>query len=1082
MSQSTLSPAKAKLITAGHSTVRLRFLTATSLFDGHDAAINLIRRLLIKHGVEVIHLGHHRSVSEIVNAAVQEDVDAMAISCYQGGHIEFYQYLIDQLKQFDCSSVQVFAGGGGVILSEDIQQLHAYGVSRVYTPEDGRVLGFSGIIDDMLKRTRSHSLFNQSPKKKSIRGWRSLSEKLTLIEKGELHPGLKKQLKREAESKKDKTPIIGITGVGGSGKSSLLDELIQRFRLEYDDQLKIALLAIDPSRQKHKGALLGDRIRMNAINGDQIFMRSMATRNSVSEIPRALPDSLNAIMASGFDLIIIETPGIGQGDVGIVNMVDVCLYVMTAEYGAGTQLEKLSILDYADLVAINKFQRQGSADALIEVKKQIQRNRDLFNTDYQTMPVFGTNAALVNDRGVNQLYDYLKQCLNQAGLSKKISRPWPRQNARWQACVKTEVSQHYLADIVQCVRAYQQQVEEQSRAARNLQHFQITHDRLESKSFSQLDALISEAKRHMNDYSCKLLQEWDEIKRCYQPHPEANKENEICSLSYQSLSGLRIPKIVLPAFHDQGDLLSWLMKEHLPGHFPYTAGVYTFKQEKEDLTRMFAGEGDAKRTNQRFKYLASHSCVNRISTAFDSVTLYGCDPDEQADIYGRIGNAGVSVATLDDMKQLYDGFDLCDSKTSVSMTINGPAAIILAMYFNVAIEQSLEKFRKKQRRKPDEEQTRVLIEQTLQKLRGTVQADILKEDQGQNTSLFSTNFALKLMADVQEYFIQHQIKRFYSISVSGYHIAEAGANPITQLAFTLANGFTYLEEFKARGMQLNDFAHRLSFFFSNGMDPEYSVIGRVARRIWAIALRDRYAANPQCQKLKYHIQTSGRSLTAQAIDFNDIRTTLQALIACYDNCNSLHTNARDEAITTPTEDSLNTALAIQKIIQHEWGLAKNQNPLQGAFIINVLTDLVEEAVLLEFERLNARGGVLGAMETAYQRNKIQEQSLLYEQAKFEGRLALVGVNLFPGLSGRQLWYSGQVARSTETEKQNQIQRLKRFQQKHKKDAVVKLAALKTTALQGGNVFAELMETVKVCTLGQITQALFEVGGQYRRNM
>ncbi len=1061
----------------------LRFITATSLFDGHDAAINIMRRVLQSQGVEVIHLGHNRSVQEIIQAAIQEDVDAIAVSSYQGGHMEFFKYLIDQLQAHHAESIKVFGGGGGVILSDEIQQLQHYGITRIYSPEDGQRMGLQGMITDVIKRCTE-----RQPNKKSVTGkkiinkdWYSLAKTLTEIETGGLSTAKPQRLQKKALAAKGTTPILGITGPGGAGKSSVMDELIQRLRLEYKDSISIGIIAVDPSRRKTQGALLGDRIRMNAINAPNIFMRSMATREALTEVPKALPGFIETMMTGGFDLIIVETPGIGQGDAGIVDLVDISVYVMTSEFGASSQLEKISMLDYADIVAINKFDRKGSEDALHDVQKQIQRNREAFNVPSSEMPVFGTIAAHTNDPGMSIFYQRLRCLLTEKGLplpSEQLADVFYSDNAIAKPNGIIPASRYrYLSEITETVRNYRSQVESQSHYARELQQFIATRNKL-INGHQDLDKLIEQTRQKLDQKSLALLKQWPDKTAYYQADKNADSS---LKLQRKTLSGLNIPKVALPAYHDPGDLLKWLMLENLPGAFPYTAGVFAFKRIDEDPTRMFAGEGDPFRTNQRFKYLASHSVANRLSTAFDSVTLYGFDPDQQPDIYGKIGNAGVSVATLDDMKALYDGFDLCDPKTSVSMTINGPAPTILAMFFNTAIDQQVDHFQAEKQRLPDDKEYQNIKAHTLQTIRGTVQADILKEDQGQNTCIFSTEFSLKVMADIQEYFVQQQIQHFYSVSVSGYHIAEAGANPITQLAFTLANGFTYVEAFLARGMHIDDFAHRLSFFFSNGMEPEYTVIGRVARRIWAVAMRERYGADERCQKLKYHIQTSGRSLHAQAMEFNEIRTTLQALIAIYDNCNSLHTNAKDEALTTPTEETVRSALAIQMIINKEWGLTKNENPNQGAFIIEQLTDCVEQAVLIEFEHLSKRGGVLGAMETGYQRSKIQQESLLYEAGKHDGSLPIVGVNLARSTSDQKV-EKPKVARSTEQEKTSQIERLKLFKQRHHNQTQGALKKLKQTAMNQQNVFNELMDTVRVCSLGQITEALFEVGGKYRRNM
>ena len=1058
----------------------LRFITATSLFDGHDAAINIMRRILQSQGVEVIHLGHNRSVQEIVQAAIQEDADAIAVSSYQGGHMEFFKYLIDQLRAHQAQAIKVFGGGGGVILSDEIRELQQYGVTRIYAPEDGQQLGLQGMIADVIGRCRESQPNNTRPVDK-IRYKNSyrLSKLLSEIENTGLSIAKRRVLHNKALAAKINTPILGITGTGGAGKSSVMDELIQRLRSQYEDTLSIGIIAVDPSRKKTQGALLGDRIRMNAINASNIYMRSMATRATSTEIPDVLPDCIDAMLVNGFDLIIVETSGIGQGDIGIVGLVDVSLYVMTAEFGAGLQLEKIGMLDYADIIAINKFDHKGSKDALHAVQKQMQRNREDFNVEPSTMPVYGTRATHINDQGLSLLYQQLCDLLIDQGLSlPNKALPSIADNLADRPNTIIPANQiRYLSEIVETVRNYRSKVESQSHYVRSLQQFLVTRNEL-TIACAELDKLIEKTQQQVDTECLQLLQQWPGIMAHYQTQQQ---DDSTLQTHTKTLSGLNLPKVALPDYHDQGDLLRWLMLENLPGTFPFTAGVFAFKRMDEEATRMFAGEGDPFRTNRRFKYLASQSSANRLSTAFDSVTLYGYDPDQQADIYGKIGNAGVSVATLDDMKILYDGFELCDPKTSVSMTINGPAPTLLAMFFNTAIDQQCEHFQTKKNRPPDPGEYQGIMAKTLQTLRGTVQADILKEDQGQNTCIFSTEFSLKVMADIQQYFTEQQIQHFYSVSVSGYHIAEAGANPITQLAFTLANGFTYVEAFLARGLHIDDFAHRLSFFFSNGMDPEYTVIGRVARRIWATAMRERYGASTRSQKLKYHIQTSGRSLHAQAMDFNEIRTTLQALIAIYDHCNSLHTNAKDEALTTPTEASLRNALAIQMIINKEWGLAKNENPNQGSFIINQLTDLVENAVLIEFERISERGGVLGAMETGYQRSKIQEQSLLYEAAKHDASMPIFGVNIARAKSDQKV-DPVQVARSTEQEKSNQIKRLKYFKQRHHQQAQAALEKLKRTVKDQQNVFTELMDTVKVCSLGQITEALFEVGGKYRRNM
>jgi methylmalonyl-CoA mutase len=1068
---------------------KLRFVTAASLFDGHDASINIVRRILQANGVEVIHLGHNRSVEEVVNAAVQEDVQGVAISSYQGGHVEFFKYVIDQLKARGGGHIKVFGGGGGVIVPAEIAELHGYGVERIYSPEDGQKLGLVGMLLDMISRA-DQDLAAQAPNglDRLIGGDRTdLARVITALENGALDPRLRSQIVERAKSAS--VPVLGITGTGGSGKSSLTDELIRRFRLDQEEGLKIAIIAADPSRRKSGGALLGDRIRMNAVNGEKIYMRSIATRASGSEIPKTLPDVIAACKIAGFDLVVVETSGIGQGDAAIVPLVDVSLYVMTPEYGAASQLEKIDMLDFADFVAINKFERKGAEDALRDVRKQVQRNREAFKLAPEELPVFGTIAARFNDDGVTALYQALREKLKERGLKVRPGM-LPKVNVSASSGNRVIVPAarvRYLAEIADTARGYHKTIAEQARIARERQQLKATKRMLEAagKSADGLEQLIAERETQLDPRAKKLLGLWPRTRETYAGDEYVVKirDREIrTQLTQVTLSGTRIPKVALPRYEDEGEILKWLLKENVPGSFPFTAGVFAFKREGEDPARMFAGEGDPFRTNRRFHYLSRHSEAKRLSTAFDSVTLYGFDPHERPDIYGKVGNSGVSVATLDDMKALYDGFDLCCPMTSVSMTINGPAPTLLAMFLNTAIDQQLEKFEKDNGRSPTDDEAGKITDWVLENVRGTVQADILKEDQGQNTCIFSTEFALKMMADIQEYFVHHRVRNFYSVSISGYHIAEAGANPISQLAFTLANGFTYVEAYLARGMHVDDFAPNLSFFFSNGMDPEYSVLGRVARRIWATAMKFKYGANERSQKLKYHIQTSGRSLHAQEIDFNDIRTTLQALIAIYDNCNSLHTNAYDEAITTPTAESVRRALAIQLIINREWGLAKNENPNQGAFIIEELTDLVEEAVLKEFEAISSRGGVLGAMETGYQRGKIQEESLHYETKKHDGSLPIVGVNTYLNPDAKPAGGTIELARSTEEEKQSQIRRLREFQARHNDDARAALARLKAAAINNENVFAVLVDAVRSCSLGQITEALFDVGGQYRRNM
>ncbi|MBI1732173.1 MAG: methylmalonyl-CoA mutase family protein [Gammaproteobacteria bacterium] len=1068
----------------------IRFVTAASLFDGHDASINIMRRILQASGAEVIHLAHNRSVQEVVEAAVQEDVHAIAISSYQGGHMEYFRYLVDMLRARGAGQMKVFGGGGGVIVPAEIRAMHEFGVTRIYSPQDGQKLGLQGMIDDMLSHCDFDPAVLAPPKVGDLNnGDRTLLARvITALENEHLDDRQRMQLRKEATARGRATPVLGITGTGGAGKSSLTDEVIRRFRLDSGDDVRIAVIAVDPTRRKTGGALLGDRIRMNAIYHPNIYMRSLATRSAITEVPDPLPDVIHAAKVSGFDLILVETPGIGQGDAGVVPYVDLSLYVMTPEYGAASQLEKIEMLDHADVVAINKFDRKGGEDALRDVRKQVQRNRQAFSTPPEDMPVFGTIASHFNDDGVTALYQRLRDLLRGKGL-REYRQCLPAVSVKTSSrrtVIIPPQRQRYLAEIAETVRDYHKTVHEQSAVARERQQLTAARDMLTAAGgdAAALEPLIAKREALLDPRARKLLENWPAVKARYAADESVVKvrDREVrTALAHTTLSGTRIPKVILPKFEDQGELLRWLLRENIPGKFPYTAGVFPFKREGEDPTRMFAGEGDAFRTNRRFKKLCEHAEARRLSTAFDSVTLYGFDPDERPDIYGKVGNSGVSIATLDDMQALYDGFDLCDPRTSVSMTINGPAPTILAMFLNAAMDQQVEKFRAEQRRDPDDTETARLRAFALENVRGTVQADILKEDQGQNTCIFSTEFSLKLMGDIQEYFIANKVNNFYSVSISGYHIAEAGANPISQLAFTLANGFSYIEAYLARGMKVDDFAPNLSFFFSNGMDAEYTVLGRVARRIWAAALRFKYGANARSQRLKYHVQTSGRSLHAQEMAFNDIRTTLQALIAIYDNCNSLHTNAFDEAITTPTEDSVRRAVAIQLIINREWGLAKNENPNQGSFIIEELTDLVEEAVLKEFERIAERGGVLGAMETGYQRGKIQDESLYYEHRKHDGTLPIIGVNTFLNPAGepeREI----QLARSTEDEKQCQIRRLREFQQRHRDSAPAALQRLRDVAIADGNVFAELMNAVRCCSLCQITQTFFEVGGQYRRNM
>ncbi len=1123
---------------------KVRFVTAASLFDGHDAAINIMRRLLQSMGAEVIHLGHNRSVEEVVTAALQEDVQGIAISSYQGGHVEYFQYMVDLLRQRGGAHVQVFGGGGGVIVPGEIRTLMDYGVARIFSPEDGQRMGLAGMIGEMLMRCDLDLTPYAPQTPAAIEGhsdaaWRALAQLITALENGAAPAALVQQLHAGAQGRR--VPVLGITGTGGAGKSSLTDELIRRLRLDQDDALRVAVISIDPSRRKSGGALLGDRIRMNAIGewgttrdkatepapgrpklasapsggsdgapapsvGARIFMRSLATRDFGSEISAALPDVLAACKVAGFDLIVVETSGIGQGDAAIVPLVDVPLYVMTPEFGAASQLEKIDMLDFAEFVAINKFDRKGALDALRDVCKQVQRNRQAWNQSPEQMPVFGTTASRFNDDGVSALYQALKPRLAELGLALDAqgSRlpPVAVRHSSNQTPVLPPARNRYLAEIATTVRGYKQQARAQARLAREIQQLRAASAMLRAdaarcpnEAAAADDAaqaaaaaalsLAEQREQRLDPAARKLLAQWPAMQQAYAGDEYVVKirDREIrTALVHTTLSGSKIRKVVLPRYEDEGEILQWLLLDNVPGSFPYTAGVFAFKRENEDPTRMFAGEGDAFRTNRRFKLLSSGMDAKRLSTAFDSVTLYGANPDPRPDIYGKVGNSGVSIATLDDLKVLYSGFELCSPSTSVSMTINGPAPTILAMFMNTAIDQQLDKFKADNGREPTDTEAAKIRAWVLANVRGTVQADILKEDQGQNTCIFSTEFSLKVMGDIAAWFVHHDVRNFYSVSISGYHIAEAGANPISQLAFTLSNGFTFVEAYLARGMHIDDFAPNLSFFFSNGMDPEYTVLGRVARRIWAVAMRDKYGANERSQKLKYHVQTSGRSLHAQEIAFNDIRTTLQALIAVYDNCNSLHTNAYDEAITTPTEESVRRAMAIQLVINREWGLAKNENPNQGAFIIDELTELVEEAVLAEFERISERGGVLGAMETGYQRGRIQDESMHYEQLKHSGAYPIIGVNTFRNPHGDPVPAQIELARSSEAEKQSQLQRLQAFHERHAAAAPAMLKRLQQAVIEERNVFEVLMEAVRCCSLGQITQALFEVGGQYRRSM
>ena len=1080
---------------------KVRFVTAAALFDGHDASINIMRRILQSMGAEVIHLGHDRSVEQIVTAALQEDVQGIAISSYQGGHVEFFKYMIDLLRERGGENIRVYGGGGGVIVASEIKELHDYGVTRIFSPEDGQRMGLAGMIGSMVSEC-DHDLSTFAPTsldalkdKDQTKRWRSLARAITALELGEADAKFRESLHKAADTAK--VPTLGITGTGGAGKSSLCDELVRRIRLDQGDKLQIAVISIDPSRRKSGGALLGDRIRMNAINpwsdGPKVYMRSLATREAGKEISQALPDAIAACKVAGFDLVIVETSGIGQGDAAIVQHVDTTLYVMTPEYGAASQLEKIDMLDFADFVAINKFDRKGALDALRDVSKQVQRNKGDFSKKPDQMAVFGTMASRFNDDGVTALYQAILPKLKEFGLKAgegKLPIAATRHSTNQTPIVPPQ-RVRYLAEISETVHAYKKRAIEHAKLAREIQQLRETarmlheDDPERSGAKKTVERVAEEREAKQDSRAKKLLAMWPQMQKAYAGDEYVVKirNRELrTALTTTSLSGSKIRKVALPTYEDHGELLKWLLLENVPGSFPYTAGVFAFKRENEDPTRMFAGEGDPFKTNTRFKLLSEGMPAKRLSTAFDSVTLYGNDPATRPDIYGKVGNSGVSIATLDDMKVLYSGFDLTAPNTSVSMTINGPAPTILAMFMNTAIDQNFDKFRQENGREPTDDEAQKIRAWVLENVRGTVQADILKEDQGQNTLIFSTEFSLKVMGDIQEYFVHHNVKNFYSVSISGYHIAEAGANPISQLAFTLSNGFTFVEAYLARGMHIDDFAPNLSFFFSNGMDPEYTVMGRVARRIWAVAMRDKYGANERSQKLKYHCQTSGRSLHAQEIQFNDIRTTLQALIATYDNANSLHTNAFDEAITTPTGESVRRAVAIQMIINREWGLAKNENPNQGSFIVDELTELVEEAVLKEFESISERGGVLGAMELGYQRGKIQEESLHYEHLKHTGEYPIIGVNTFRNPNGDHVPDHVELQRSTEEEKQSQLKRLEDFQKRNAKQAPKMLQRLQRAVIDNNNVFEVLMDAVRVCSLGQITNALFEVGGQYRRNM
>lgn len=1067
----------------------VRFVTASSLFDGHDVSVNIMRRILQAQGAEVIHLGHNRSVEEVVNAAIQEDAHGVAVSSYQGGHVEYFKYMYDLLKEKGAPHIKIWGGGGGVILPAELKDLHAYGVAGLFSPEDGRRLGLDGMVAKMMndsdKPLPEDDVIDLIPEV-TTENVPTLAKLITYAENGANEAFLE-----QARKASKHTPVLGITGTGGAGKSSLTDELIRRFLSEFPDK-KIAILSIDPTKQKTGGALLGDRIRMNAIFDQRIYMRSLATRDSRTELSHAIRDVLDVVKVAGFDLIIIETSGIGQGDNEITTISDVAMYVMTSEFGAPTQLEKIDMIDYADLIVINKFERKGSEDALRQVQKQYQRSHMRFDEPIDHMPVYGTIASQFNDKGTNALFAALIRTFNE-----KMDLDW---QTSYEEFVKTQKQnviipndrRYYLREISDTVRNYHKTAAEQVDIARRLFTLHGSIEAVKANGGDEatiqvLEQLAFQTEEQLTAESRTILRNWEQLKMDYSGDEYVTKvrDKEIRTiLRTESLSGTKIPKVALPKYKDYGEILNFVYRENVPGQFPFTAGVFPFKREGEDPKRQFAGEGTPERTNRRFHYVSKDDDAKRLSTAFDSVTLYGEDPAERPDIYGKVGESGVSICTLDDMKKLYDGFDLCAPSTSVSMTINGPAPIILAMFMNAAIDQQVQKREEELGRTLTVEEFMETKEHTLNVVRGTVQADILKEDQGQNTCIFSTEFALRMMGDIQQYFIDHKVRNYYSVSISGYHIAEAGANPISQLAFTLANGFTYVEYYLSRGMHIDDFAPNLSFFFSNGLDPEYTVIGRVARRIWATAMRNKYGANERSQKLKYHVQTSGRSLHAQEINFNDIRTTLQALMALQDNCNSLHTNAYDEAITTPTEGSVRRAMAIQMIITKEYGLAKNENPLQGSFIIEELTDLVEQAVLEEFDRINDRGGVLGAMETQYQRGKIQEESMLYEHLKHSGELPIIGVNTYlnPNEESDESIDSMEVARATKEEKELQLKNLRTFQEKHRNEAEEQLKKLKHVAKTNGNIFEQLMETVRYASLGQITNALYEVGGQYRRNM
>ena len=1119
------------------STHKIRIVTAAALFDGHDAAINIMRRIIQSSGAEVIHLGHDRSAQEVVNCAIQEDANAIAVTSYQGGHVEYFKYMYDLLKEQGCEHIKLFGGGGGVILPTEIEELHTYGITRIYAPDDGRAMGLQGMINDLLRQCdyATGTNIKNDVDKIADRNYKSLARIISAAENfNDENLTLLNELKTKAEN--SATPVLGITGTGGSGKSSLVDELVRRFLIDFKDK-QIAIISVDPSKRKTGGALLGDRIRMNAINNDRVYMRSLATRQSNLALSKYVQDAVNICKAASFDLIILETSGIGQSDTEIIEHSNMSLYVMTPEYGAATQLEKIDMLDFADIIALNKFDKRGALDAIRDVKKQYKRNHNLWEIADEDIPVFGTIASQFNDPGMNRLYKaVMNKMVEKTGNKALASQFHITEEMSEKIYIIPPSKTRYLSEISENNRNYDKRANQQAEVAQKLYGIQKTIETISESKMEDKDRLVKglqeafeKTKLDLDPHHLLVIEGWEAKKKLFSSEfYEFKVRDKVLKIAthYESLSHTQIPKISSPKYTSWGDILKWTLQENFPGDFPYTAGIYPFKREGEDPTRMFAGEGGPERTNKRFHYVSKGLPAARLSTAFDSVTLYGNDPDYRPDIYGKVGNSGVSICCLDDAKKLYSGFNLADPKTSVSMTINGPAPTLAAFFMNAAIDQQCEIYIKENNLEKEVEAKIATIYKamgtvrptyqgelpegnnglglmllgvtgdqvlpkdvyekikatTLSQVRGTVQADILKEDQAQNTCIFSTEFSLRVMGDVQQYFIDQKVRNFYSVSISGYHIAEAGANPISQLAFTLANGFTFVEYYLSRGMHIDDFAPNLSFFFSNGIDPEYSVIGRVSRRIWAKAMKLRYGGNERSQMLKYHIQTSGRSLHAQEIDFNDIRTTLQALYAIYDNCNSLHTNAYDEAITTPTEESVRRAMAIQLIINRELGLAKNENPLQGSFIIEELTDLVEEAVLTEFDRISERGGVLGAMETMYQRGQIQEESLYYETLKHTGEYPIIGVNTFLSSKGSPTVLPREVIRSTTEEKEYQITMLselhKTYADKH--DEMVK--RLQTAAIQNKNIFAELMEASKYMSLGEVTKCLFEVGGQYRRNM